>query len=285
MLDFPWHAQGSVFHASIEEIKPMNAKTGASIKMRLLSVCAMLAMLGLPPAASASPIRINFSGVYNFGNDSGDAFSGYADLQLQNDPAASATFPSVPNPLPAGPRVDPEGAQTIAGAAGYFDGHAITGVQMLNGAAPSPGEYLPASYSALLASNTPDGSPAVSFDNLFYLGGSPVTCIGINPDGSTTALYPFAGGLLDPYGVLFTLDDGSLLDLWSNGVMPGLGLNYGAILFAPADENFQVLSAQFNGARVSVPEPGLVWLFGAAVLGLFVRRRSAGAHKQASRTG
>lgn len=283
MLDFLSHVQGSVFHVSIEEIKPMNAKTGPSTKIRLLAVGAVLALLGFAPYALASPTRINFGGMYTFGDSSGTAYSGYADLQLQLDPSASATYPSVPNPAPSGPRVDPEGAQIIAGASGYFNGHAITGVQALNHAPPPPGEYLPASYSALLASNTPDASPAVSFDNLFYLSGSPLTCIGIKADGSTTALYPFAGGVLDPYGVLFTLDDGSLLDLWSNGVMPGLGLNYGAILFAPSDDNFQVLSAQFNGARVSVPEPGLMWLFGAAVLALFVRRRLVEARKQPSR--
>lgn len=260
----------------------MNAKTGASIKTRLLTVCAVLAMMGFAPYALANPLRIHFSGTYDFGDNAGMPFGGYADLTLQTDPKASATFPTVPNPPPSGPRVDPQGAQTIAGATGSFNGNSITGVQMLNGAPPPPGEYLPASFSALLAANAPGGDSGVSFDNLFYLSGAPLTCIGINPDGSTNADYPFSGGLFDLYGVLFTLDNGNLLDLWSNGVMPGLGLNYGVILFAPADNNFVVISARFNGVKVSVPEPRSVWLLGAAVLGLLVLRRSAEVRKRAS---
>lgn len=263
----------------------MNTNTGASIKSRLLTAWAMLAMTGFAPYALANPVRIHFSGTYDFGDNAATPLSGYADLKLQADPAASTTFPTVPNRPPSGPRVDPEGAQTIAGATGNFNGNAIAGVRMLNGAPAPPGEYLPAGFSALLASNTPDGEPAVSFDNLFYLNGSPLTCIDLNQDGSTKPGYSFSGDLFDPYGVLFTLDNGDLLDLWSNGVMPGLGLNYGIILFAPADQNFQVLSAQFSGAKVSVPEPGFMWFFGAAVLGLFARRRSVEVRKRASRIG
>jgi hypothetical protein len=252
----------------------VNGQKGLLKKTGVLMAGAVLALLAFGPDAGASPVRINFSGMYDFGSDTGTPFSGYADLTIQADPAASATFPTPPGAIPPGPRVDPEGAQSIVDATGSFNGHAITGVLPLNGASPSPGEYLPASFSALIAADTPDGAPAVTFDNLFYASGSPVTCIGINQDGTTTALYPFSGGFLDIYGVLFTLDNGQLLDLWSNGVMPGAGLNYGAILFAPAQQDYQVVSAQFNGVMAAVPEPGWLWLFGAGLVGLFAWRRS-----------
>jgi len=252
----------------------VNRKMGIFMKTGALATGAMLALLAFGPYAAASPVRIHFSGTYDSGSNSGTPFSGYADLTLQSDPNASSTFPTPPDPPPPGPRVDPWGAQSIVDATGSFNGHAITGVQSLNGASPSAGEYLPASFSALVASNAPHGDPAVTFDNLFYASGSPVVCLDIDSNGDTTIGYPFSGGFLDVYGVVFTLDNGDLLDLWSNGVMPGLGLNYGAILLSPATQNYQVLSSQFNGVRATVPAPRSIWLFGAGLLGLFAWRRS-----------
>ena len=40
--------------------------------------------------------------------------------------------------------------------------------------------------------------------------------------------YPFAGGLFDIYGMVFTIDGGNSVNFWSNGAVPGQGLNYGA---------------------------------------------------------
>lgn len=248
----------------------MNKKKGF-FKTGIIAAGAVLALFSFGPYAAASPLRINFSGMYD---NTGTPFKGYADLTLQPDPLASSTFPTPPGTAPSGPRPDPAGAQSIVDAIGSFDGHAITGVQPLNHAAPSPGEYLPGSFSALLASNAPNGDPAVTFDNLFYASGSPFTCLNIDANGNTTIGYPFKGGFLDVYGVVFTLDNGDLLDLWSNGVMPGLGLNYGVILFAPAAQDYTVLASQFNGAMAAVPAPGFLWLFGAGLLGLFAWRRS-----------
>lgn len=250
----------------------MNSKKATFRRTGILSAGAMLAMLAFGPYAAASPVRIHFNGTYD--NPGGTTFSGYADLTLQSDPLASSTFPTPPGAPPSGPRPDPAGAQLIVNATGSFNGLAITGVQPLNHATPSPGEYLPGSFSALLASNAPHGDPAVTFDNLFYASGSPLVCLDIDANGNTTAGYPFAGGFLDVYGVVFTLENGDLLDLWSNGFMPGLGLNYGAILFAPAAQNYTVLASEFNGARAAVPAPRGLWLFGAGLLGLFAWRRS-----------
>ena len=62
----------------------------------------------------------------------------------------------------------------------------------------------------------------MSYDNLFYAGGNaPITCIGVP-----------AGGFFDDYGVMFTLANGDLVDLYSNGVAgPGV---YGVVVWAEA---------------------------------------------------
>lgn len=253
----------------------MHVKTRNVATTGLLTAIAALAMLVFVPNARADTFRIVFNGTYDFGADIGTPFSGYADLTIGSNPSASNLFPSPGDPAPA-TRVDPEHSQSITGVTGgMFNGHVINpDVMGIGGGCLPPTEYLPASCTDLFASNTPDGAPAVTFDNLFYASGSPLVCLGIDGDGNTTVLYPYSGGFLDLYGVLLTLDDGTMLDLWSNGVMPGLGLNYGLILFAPADENYTVLSAQFQGVFAAVPEPGYVWLLGAGLLGLLVWLRS-----------
>lgn len=279
----------------------MKAKTRVLIKTRVLSAGAMLAMLAFGPYASATTVRINFSGTLTSPDaNTSTSFNGYADLQIGPDPLASSTFPTPtrtadpivpPATTPTGttslapgtPRVDPANAQVIgSGTTGMFNGVAITGVLPIAAQTdPNLNEYVPASRTNLIVANTPDGAPVVTYDDLFYADGSPLTCLWYYPDGTTAAKYPFAGGYFDIYGVLFELGDGSLVDLWSNGAMPGLGLNYGAILFAPAAEDYAVLASQFNGVMVRVPEPDFLWLFGAAVLGLFAWRRSKETRKQA----
>jgi hypothetical protein len=76
------------------------------------------------------------------------------------------------------------------------------------------------------------------YDNLFYPYGSPLLCL---IDG--TPVYPFSGGFLDLLGVMFTLNNGNLVDLWSFGdtapvflgpTWPG-GLTYGLKVMSPTD--------------------------------------------------
>ena len=92
-----------------------------------------------------------------------------------------------------------------------------------------------------------------------------------------TPLYPFFGGILDIFGVMFTLDNGDLLGLWSNGDVPGLGLNYGYNVIRPTADGFELLGSQFEGVAVTaVPEPGALALLSTGLLGVFGWRRSAG---------
>lgn len=168
----------------------------------------------------------------------------------------------------------------VTAASGMFNGVAITGVRPIGAQVePSAHEYVPASLTRLAAT----GSDGVTYDNLFYSGGSPLTCLwyfGTDSDGNiiTHAKYPFAGGFLDPYGLLFTLDGGSLLNLWSNGHgIPGTGpgpLNYGVtLIMQQEDGTFAEYDGIFSGATASVPAPGFVWLFGATLVGVFGWRR------------
>ena len=58
-------------------------------------------------------------------------------------------------------------------------------------------------------------APTVSYDNLFYVNGSPQTCT--IPSPPSTLPPGNYGGFFDNYGVMLTLANGDLVDLYSNG--------------------------------------------------------------------
>jgi hypothetical protein len=110
-----------------------------------------------------------------------------------------------------------------------------------------------------------------SYDNLFYPGGnSPAVC---PPDPSDPAEnYPFGGGLLDIYGLLFNVQGGYTVDLWSNGVVPELGLTYGVgdALDGTVESTF---GEPFSGQSVDIavaptPEPSTFLFLGTGILGV-----------------
>lgn len=244
------------------------------MKSRLFTTSAMLAMFAFGPCAYSTPVRINFSGT---------AGNGYVDLTLAPDLDASTSYQptfsqsdadhGISPPLSA---YDPAGAQHITGASGMFlngTSHvSITGVIATSPGAAPPGETLPKSFSWLFADGTPH-----SYDNLFYADGSPLVCPPVGPTP-----YTFHGGFLDIFGAMFALDNGGVVGLWSDGVVPAgafgtpAGLTYGLSVFMPApDGGYTLSSSQFAGVRATVPEPGFLWIFGAGLLGLFAWRRSA----------
>ena len=100
----------------------------------------------------------------------------------------------------------------------------------------------------------------VSYDNLFYPGaGAPITCVGVP-----------AGGLFDDYGVMFTLANGDLVDLYSNGgTGPGI---YGVVVWANGAADY----TSAEGLSVSTPEPSTwaMMLLGFAGLGFAGYRSS-----------
>ncbi|MGH8116851.1 MAG: hypothetical protein ACREPJ_06045 [Rhodanobacteraceae bacterium] len=255
----------------------------------MLAGAVLAAMFTLAPAAQATPLSFSFSG-------NGGSVGGSGHLMLSPDPNAPPICTSS-TPLPANAHCDPAGAQAITGADGtFFDAAlgmfnvAITGVQPLNstwvnpGTAPLPGttqplyqENLPISRS-MLFTNDPN-NPTASYDNLFYAGGSPLVCL-VDVNGTLVPTYPFSGGFLDIYGVMFTLDNGDLLGLWSIGspsgyVAPG-ATDYGFSVLTPlAGGKYHVADYAFAGTAAAVPEPRFVWALGAGLLGLLAWRRSA----------
>lgn len=235
--------------------------------------CAGLLLIGV---ASATPVRIAFHGT---------AGSGYADLTLAPDPNSSSNYQPTYNAVDGANHIspplspyDPAGAEYIAGASGNFNGVAITGVKPLDQGESAPGEVLPASFSWIYTL-TGTTAGANSYDNLFYAAGSPLVCPPVSAGGGVG--YPFSGGFLDIYGLMFELSDGGFVGLWSDGVLPG-GLTYGLDVFVPnADGSVALQSSQFSGVYAAVPEPRFMWLFGAALLGFFMWRRFVEARKSA----
>lgn len=252
----------------------MRPVTRSLVKAGTSIAGAILMLLILAPSAQATTVHIAFGGAMG---------SGDANLTVGPD-----TLPAI---HPAGPS-DPTGAQLITGATGTFGNLQIVGVLDRNFATPfdmqiippatsstwQPGDLpFPASFSQLAASGTSaQDNGVITFDDLFYADGSPQTCWD----------YPFYGGFLDPYGVMFKLSNGGFLDLWSFGVVaPGAlgpgsgGLTYGmAVIEALPDGGYNVLPGP-PFAMASVPEPNFLWLFGAALLGLFAWRRSLEARQ------
>lgn len=101
----------------------------------------------------------------------------------------------------------------------------------------------------------------LTYDNLYYPGGSP----------QTASDYPAQGGFLDIYGLLFDIGGGRVVDLWSNGTFSpgGAGpIDYG-VAVANADTSLDYVS---GGVSVS-PEPGAFLLLGSGLLSLLFCRR------------
>lgn len=137
----------------------------------------------------------------------------------------------------------------------------ITGLQPINHATPTPTNLLaPSDFSRFaVASGTSHGS--LSYDNLFYPGGSP----------QIATNYPFHGGFVDFYGLLFDIGKGRVVDLWSNGVLPGNAfVDYGVAVTTSAT------SLDYVGSGVTpTPEPGTLLLLGTGALTILRWRRTS----------
>ena len=218
-----------------------------NVKFELLAAGAVIAGLVCGPQARADVIAFGFGGA---------GVSGSGLLTFVPDTVIG----------------DPSGAYTITNISGTFSNSnsnlsianvAITGLVPINPVSPPLGAPIPASLSYLSVVNPPPMDSAISYDNLFYPDGSPITCPG----------YPLAGGFLDVYGALFTLSNNDVVDLFSNGEIPGLvPLSYGVGI---VNENSTVIDYQTTGVSMGVPEPGSFWLLGAGLLGVLGWRKRA----------
>ncbi len=134
---------------------------------------------------------------------------------------------------------------------------------------------VPSAYSNVCPGAANFSPAGYSFDNLYYPSGSPAIC---------ASDYPFAGGVLDIFGVLFNVNDAGTtftINLWSNGVVPGTGLGYGISVAKGVNTINDGVGG--NGINLSsftatTPEPGNLFVAGIGLVSLIalrVRKRSS----------
>ncbi|MEO7102623.1 MAG: PEP-CTERM sorting domain-containing protein [Gemmatimonadaceae bacterium] len=137
----------------------------------------------------------------------------------------------------------------------------------------TPGDPLnvplaPNDFSSFMVASglPPQANGVLTFDNLLWPGGTPATCVD----------YPFFGGVLDVYGLMFDIGNGRVAGIWGNGANPpgGDANDYGvAVATANAAEDY----VQGGVVATTTPEPGAVWLLGTGLAGLlFVVKRRRG---------
>jgi len=143
----------------------------------------------------------------------------------------------------------------------------ILGLEPLNYASPTSGNLAaPNDFSKFYLANSnglpPGHPPALTFDNLVWPGGSPVTATG----------YPFSGGVFDIYGLMFDIGNGEVAGLWSIGTHSGSGV--GPIYGVGVATAQGALDYQRSGLTAT-PEPGTFVMLGSGILGLagLVRRK------------
>jgi hypothetical protein len=114
---------------------------------------------------------------------------------------------------------------------------------------------------AVTAGLSPQNNGFLTYDNLFYPGGSP----------QTASDYPVSGGFLDIYGLLFEIGGGRVVDFWSNGDFSGTGT--GPIDYGVAVATHAAALDYVSGGVSLTPEPSTIALIGGGLLGLLIRRR------------
>jgi hypothetical protein len=109
----------------------------------------------------------------------------------------------------------------------------------------------------------PESNGVLTYDNLFWPGGSQ----------PTASDYTVHGGFLDIYGLLFNIGGGTVVDLWSNGDFTGTGagpIDYGVAVATSATALDYV-----SGGVTASPEPGPMILLGSGLLAMLLWRRTA----------
>ena len=110
---------------------------------------------------------------------------------------------------------------------------------------------------------SPQSNGFLTYDNLYWPGGSP----------QTASDYPPHGGFVDIYGLMFDIGGGRVVDFWSNGDVTGTGnIDYGVAVATAAT----ALDYVPGGASIT-PEPSGLALLGIGLLAVLIWRRRAAA--------
>lgn len=107
----------------------------------------------------------------------------------------------------------------------------------------------------------PENNGFLTYDNLYYPGGSP----------ATASDYTIHGGFLDIYGLMFEIGGGKVVDLWSNGDFTRTGT--GPIDYGVAVATHDAALNYVAGGVTATPEPGGLILLGSGILGMLLLRR------------
>lgn len=130
------------------------------------------------------------------------------------------------------------------------DGATITGLEAINHATPqdpmnvgvAPNDF---SQFAVGSGLPPVNGGVLTYDNLFWPNGAPPTAFD----------YPGDGSFLDIYGLMFKLNNGDVVDLFSNGVGFGPDPTSTAVFGVAVATSETSLDYVANGVTASTPEP------------------------------
>jgi len=140
----------------------------------------------------------------------------------------------------------------------------VLGLVAVNHATPESTNLLaPNDFSrfAVAAGLSPISNGFLTYDNLFWPGGSP----------QTASDYPPHGGVLDIYGLMFRIGDNRVVDLWSNGDL-GAGPDYG-VAVATTDLALAYVAGGVTASIAPIPLPASAWMLAGGLLALFAWRR------------
>jgi hypothetical protein len=129
---------------------------------------------------------------------------------------------------------------------------------------PEPGNLLaPHDFSrfAVATGLSPQSNGFLTYDNLFYPGGSP----------PTASDYTVHGGFLDIYGLMFSIGNGRVVDVWSNGDFTGTGA--GPIAYGVGVATSATALDYVGGGVTASPEPGTIVLLAGGLVALVAARR------------
>jgi hypothetical protein len=138
----------------------------------------------------------------------------------------------------------------------------ILGLIAIKHDSPEPTNLLaPNDFSrfAVATGLSPQSNGFLTYDNLYWPGGSP----------QTASDYPPHGGFVDIYGLMFDIGGGRVVDFWSNGDT-GTGVDYGVAVATSA----MALDYVAGGGTIT-PEPSGLALIGIGLVGILIWRRRA----------